>query len=101
MEHIYTIRIHLDDTDATSGTLKVIPGSHRKSIYRPETINWETETAIMCNVLKGGIMLMRPLLLHASDRATSNSNRRVMHMEFCSRSLPAGLQWSEYINRIR
>ncbi|HEY8917476.1 MAG TPA: phytanoyl-CoA dioxygenase family protein [Chitinophaga sp.] len=101
LEHIYTIRIHLDDTDATNGALKVIPGSHRKGIYRPETIDWKNEKEVMCNVPKGGVMLMRPLLLHASDRATSNANRRVMHIEFCNRTLPAGLQWNEYISRTR
>lgn len=36
LENIYTIRIHLDDTDEHNGALKVIPGSHAKGIYRPE-----------------------------------------------------------------
>jgi len=57
---IYTIRIHLDDTDKNNGALKVIPGSHAKGIYRPENIDWNLEKEVICNVLKGGIMLMKP-----------------------------------------
>ncbi len=91
----FTIRIHLDDTDENNGALKVIPGSHLKGIYRPETIDWSMETATTCNVPKGGIMIMKPLLLHASNRTTSHSKRRVIHLEFSNRSLVAPLQWSE------
>ena len=38
---------------------------------------------------------MKPLLLHASNRSTSNRPRRVMHLEFASVELPAGLAWRE------
>lgn len=34
LENIFTVRIHLDDTDEHNGALRVIPGSHRKGIYR-------------------------------------------------------------------
>jgi ectoine hydroxylase-related dioxygenase (phytanoyl-CoA dioxygenase family) len=44
LENIYTIRIHLDDTDENNGALKVVPKSHAKGIYRPETIDWTVET---------------------------------------------------------
>jgi ectoine hydroxylase-related dioxygenase (phytanoyl-CoA dioxygenase family) len=96
LENNFTIRIHLDDTDENNGALKVIPGSHNKGIYRPETIDWKLETEITCNVPKGGIMIMRPLLLHSSGRTTNNSQRRVIHIEFSNQQLPAPLQWSEY-----
>ncbi|HSY62630.1 MAG TPA: phytanoyl-CoA dioxygenase family protein, partial [Cytophaga sp.] len=54
LKNIFTIRIHLDDTNEQNGALKVIPGSHNKNIYRPETIDWSIETEISCNVNKGG-----------------------------------------------
>jgi hypothetical protein len=41
----FTVRIHLDDTDQNNGALKVIPKSHLKGIYRPETIDWTKEKA--------------------------------------------------------
>lgn len=101
LEHIFTIRIHLDDTDENNGALKVIPGSHMKGVYRPETIDWKEESIVTCNVRKGGIMIMRPLLLHASDRALGNNNRRVIHIEFANADLPEDLQWAESFNRTR
>ncbi len=32
LEHIFTVRIHLDDTDGDNCALKVVPGSHLKKI---------------------------------------------------------------------
>lgn len=98
LQNNFTIRIHLTDADENNGALKVIPGSNRKEIYRAETIDWEKETEVFCPVKKGGIMLMRPLLLHASNRSTNNQPRKVIHIEFSSAQLPAVLQWSEKYN---
>jgi len=95
LKDIFTIRIHLDDTDVNNGALKVIPGSHLKGIYRAENIDWDSETEITCNVKSGGVMMMRPLLMHASDRTTSNKSRRVIHIEFSRAELPVGLNWAE------
>ncbi len=95
LENIYTIRIHLDDADENNGALKVVPGSHAKGIYRPETIDWTIETEEICNVRRGGIMIMKPLLLHGSNRTTNGKRRRVIHIEFSDRELPGGLNWSE------
>jgi ectoine hydroxylase-related dioxygenase (phytanoyl-CoA dioxygenase family) len=97
LQNIFTIRIHLDDTDENNGALKVIPGSH-KNIYRPETIDWAIEKEVSCNVSKGGIMIMKPLLLHSSARTTNNNKRRVIHIEFSSTELPEQLQWAEKMN---
>lgn len=95
LENNFTLRIHLDETDENNGALRVIPGSHAKGIYRPETIDWQNEREVTCQVPKGGIMLMRPLLLHASSRTTNSKRRRVIHMEFSNKHLPEPLKWSE------
>lgn len=95
LENIITLRMHLDDTDENNGALKVIPYSHTKGIYRPETIDWSNEKEINCNVSKGGVMLMKPLLLHSSGRTLNNKRRRVIHVEFANKELPLGLQWAE------
>lgn len=97
LEDNFTLRIHLDDTDESNGALKVVPGSHRKGIYRPETIDWNKETEAVCKVERGGVMAMRPLLLHSSSRTTNDKKRRVIHIEFSRQQLPAGLHWSEQI----
>lgn len=98
IQNIFTVRIHLDDTDENNGALKVINGSHIKGIYRPETIDLEKEIETICKVPKGGIMIMKPLLMHSSSRTTSNSKRRVIHIEFSNNGLPEDLTWAEKIN---
>lgn len=98
LQNIVTVRIHLDDTDENNGALKVIPKSHAKGIYRTENTDWKTENEVSCNVSKGGIMLMKPLLLHSSGRTTNNRQRRVIHIEFSNQELPTELNWAERIN---
>lgn len=99
LEKNFTIRIHLDDTNENNGALRVIQGSHLKGIYRPETIDRTREKEVSCNVSRGGVMIMRPLLLHSSRRTTNNSRRRVIHIEFSNQKLPGGLQWWERSNK--
>jgi len=91
----FTIRIHLDDTDEFNGALKVIPGSHLKNVLRPETLDWSGQTEMTCTVKAGGIMVMRPLLMHSSGRTTSNKRRRVIHLEFSRDTLPEEINWAE------
>jgi ectoine hydroxylase-related dioxygenase (phytanoyl-CoA dioxygenase family) len=87
----------LDDTDESNGALRVIPGSHNKKFTDQEiqTIS-QNSLPFVSEVSAGGIQLMRPLLLHASSKATSQKHRRVIHLEFTNRSLPNGLVFSEY-----
>lgn len=99
LKNIFTVRIHLDDTDENNGALKVIAKSHIKGIYRPETIDWETETETICKVPKGGLLIMKPLLLHSSSKTTNNKKRRVIHIEFSNAELPTEIQWAEKLEK--
>lgn len=98
LENIFTIRIHLDNTNEENGALKVIPGSHLKGIYRPEKIDWNKDAEVNCSVSRGGVMIMKPLLLHSSVRTINNQRRRVIHIEFSSLELPEKINWSERMN---
>lgn len=95
LENIVSLRVHLDDTDESNGALRIIVGSHRfgrLSATGNQRLKVEGET-VTCRVGKGGAMLMRPLLLHASSSATNALHRRVLHFEFSSVELPEGLKW--------
>ena len=95
LQENFTIRIHLDETTTDNGALFVLPGSHRHGIVRPETLTNSQEKEISCNVPAGGIMVMKPLLMHRSSRTTNQKQRRVIHLEFAKNTLPPGLEYAE------
>jgi ectoine hydroxylase-related dioxygenase (phytanoyl-CoA dioxygenase family) len=98
LEKMLTIRIHLDDTDETNGSLRVIPGSHQLGKIESSQVGPHVERGeVTVPVPEGGAMLMRPLLLHASSPAQNARHRRVIHLEFAATELPGRLEW---LNRV-
>jgi len=97
LEKMLTVRLHLDDADETNGALRVLPGSHRIGRLSSDKIQaLRTQQAdYLCAASVGDAMLMRPLLLHASGRSTSNKHRRILHIEYAGFALPSELQWHE------
>lgn len=96
LKSIFTIRIHLDTTTAQNGALKVIPKTHSKRFSDEEKMAiCENTTPTVVEVDEGGIMSMKPLLLHASEKTKNQKRRRVIHLEFCSKELPGELDWLE------
>lgn len=89
------IRVHLDDSAAGNGPLRVIPGSHVQG--RLAASDAASQRAligeVVCTVARGGALLMRPLLLHASSKAEVDMPRRVLHFLFGPPDLPLGLRW--------
>jgi ectoine hydroxylase-related dioxygenase (phytanoyl-CoA dioxygenase family) len=91
---ILAIRIHLDANDNQNGPLRVIPGSHNHGRLGAEQIaSWDKSGAVTCLVPRGGALLMRPLILHASSACRLPKSRRVIHLEYSSADLPSGLRW--------
>jgi hypothetical protein len=95
LERMLTMRLHLDDCGEENGLLRVLPGSHRHGKLDANAIRaWRAEVpAVSCAIKRGGVVLMRPLLLHASSPARRPEHRRVIHLEFAAEALPDGLQW--------
>jgi ectoine hydroxylase-related dioxygenase (phytanoyl-CoA dioxygenase family) len=95
LERMLTVRIHLDDADDRNGGLRVIAGSHQLGLLDPERIEWHRaeRNETLCNVRAGDALFMRPLLLHASSKSTSDRPRRVLHLEYAAEDLPGGLAW--------
>jgi ectoine hydroxylase-related dioxygenase (phytanoyl-CoA dioxygenase family) len=91
-----TLRLHLDDCDAESGGLCVVPASHEYGRLPEDSIEQFTRYNVTtCAVPKGGLMAMRPLLLHASSPATFPGSNRIIQLDFCARRLPLPLEWRE------
>jgi ectoine hydroxylase-related dioxygenase (phytanoyl-CoA dioxygenase family) len=96
MENILALRIHLDDCGVENGPLRILPGTHRGGILTDEEVkHWSSIVApATCIIQSGGILVLRPLLLHASSPAQTPAHRRVIHLEFASEKLPGGLEWN-------
>ena len=97
LEQMLIVRLHLDDADDSNGALRVLPGSHRLGRLSSGQIQElrAQQADVLCRVAAGDAMLMRPLLLHASGRSTSQRHRRVLHIEYAAFHLPDGLGWHE------
>lgn len=95
LEHMVSLRIHLDDSTEATGALNIIPGSHNEGILSSERITQitHTQTAINAGGKAGSVLVMKPLLLHSSSKAISPTRRRVLHLEYCSATLPEGITW--------
>ena len=96
---LLTLRLHLDACDETNGPLRVLPGSHRAGKLSSTEIEAQRANgeSSMCIAPRGGIVLMKPLLLHASSPCASPRHRRVVHLEWSAQELPHGLQWHERV----
>ena len=97
LENMLTLRIHLDHAHESNGALRVLPGTHKYGRLETSQIDYwkQQQQPITCVVPRGGAMLMRPLLLHSSTTAVNLGHRRVLHFEYSSIDLPAGLKWFE------
>jgi hypothetical protein len=96
LEGMFTVRLHLDACGPENGPLRVLPGSHRGGrLEAVDIAHWrEHNAAVECVVPRGGALLLRPLLLHASSAALRPGHRRVLHLEFAAAELPGGLRWA-------
>ena len=95
LEHMVAVRLHVDACPAESGALRVTPGSHQKGrldeagVRRLVALRGER----IVPVPRGGALVMRPLILHASSKSLGSNPRRVLHFVFGPPQPPAGLQW--------
>ncbi|MBE9114426.1 phytanoyl-CoA dioxygenase family protein [Lusitaniella coriacea LEGE 07157] len=93
LEKMLALRVHLDDTGADNGCLWVVPGSHRCGRLSRQQVQKLTERGNAHPIPRGGILAMKPLLLHSSRRAATPRHRRILHLEFATEALPHGLKW--------
>ena len=97
LEHMLVVRIHLDECGVSNGALRVLAGSHRHGQITGKSIAAAKERyrEVACPVSRGGILVMRPLLLHSSSVAGTPTRRRVLHLEFAACELASQVTWFE------
>lgn len=95
LAELLAVRLHLDACSMEDGPLRVVPGSHALGPMSAEAAvaARKASAEVICTVPQGAALVMRPLLLHSSSKATGTSRRRVLHFLLGPRNLPFGLKW--------
>lgn len=96
LEQMITLRLHLDPVTRDNGCLKIAPGSHRLGILASDEVaaQIDCQQVVHCLVDAGDAVIMRPHLVHASEKSQTHGRRRVLHFEYASYPLPAGVTWA-------
>jgi ectoine hydroxylase-related dioxygenase (phytanoyl-CoA dioxygenase family) len=83
---VVALRLHLDDSTVSNGSLRVLPGTHNRGILTEAEIQEIAHnlTPVDCLAPAGGVVAMRPLLVHASSKAKDGRRRRVLHIEYAT-----------------
>lgn len=87
LSKVLALRLHLDDSTAENGPLRVLPGTHRQGVLSDAEMHALASrvAAVECTVPRGGVLAMRPLLVHASSKSTAALPRRVLHIEYAAK----------------
>ena len=85
LSRVIALRVHLDPSTEDNGPLRVIPGSHNAGVLSDDEVlrfaaSHQDET---CLIECGGVLAMRPLLIHCSSKVRTEEPRRVLHIEYC------------------
>ena len=84
LQSLVVVRVHLEDNTSDNGALELVTGSHE---------NLEKQGKRKCfTVSKNGVLIMKPLTLHASTKVKAGQ-RRVLHFVFGPENLPDQAQW--------
>jgi ectoine hydroxylase-related dioxygenase (phytanoyl-CoA dioxygenase family) len=83
---VVALRVHLDESNLANGPLRVLPGTHKQSVLSDDEIGDLAMriTPVDCVVRQGGILAMKPLIVHASSKSHSEMRRRVLHIEYAA-----------------
>jgi hypothetical protein len=95
LREMITLRVHIDPVPETNAPLLIAPGSHRLGRV-PET---DIPAAVArsgvaaCLAESGDVWAYATPILHASERATKPSHRRVLQVDYAIGELLSGLMW--------
>lgn len=86
LSQVLALRVSFDDSTAGNGPLRVLPGTHTRGVLSDDSIHeLASQTPpVECTVPKGGVLAMRPLLVHASSKSQTEIPRRVLHIEYAA-----------------
>jgi ectoine hydroxylase-related dioxygenase (phytanoyl-CoA dioxygenase family) len=97
LSRVVALRLHLDDSTHENGPLRVLPGTQTMGVLNDDAIHdLSTQvSAVDCLVPRGGVLVMRPLIVHASSKSRGKMQRRVLHFEYAAcTSFANGLEFA-------
>jgi ectoine hydroxylase-related dioxygenase (phytanoyl-CoA dioxygenase family) len=97
LNRVLALRLHFDDSTAANGSLRVLSGTHRMGVLTDDDVSRLAAelNPVECLISKGGIVAMRPLIIHASSKSSAQIPRRVLHIEYATPGIvPQPLQLS-------
>jgi ectoine hydroxylase-related dioxygenase (phytanoyl-CoA dioxygenase family) len=99
LAQLVAARVHLDPCGEEDGPLQFLPATHTLGRIPSAMASQlkKDKPLVACTPGRGGVLLMRPLALHASSKATGSSRRRVLHFVYGPPVLPYGLRWEQAI----
>jgi ectoine hydroxylase-related dioxygenase (phytanoyl-CoA dioxygenase family) len=86
LEMVVALRVSLDPSTGANGPLRVLPGTHVHGLLDDAAVERLAHevSPVSCTVGAGGVVAMRPLVLHASSKSASEARRRVLHIEYAA-----------------
>jgi ectoine hydroxylase-related dioxygenase (phytanoyl-CoA dioxygenase family) len=78
LSKVIALRVHLDASTTKNGPLRVVPGSHHARIEIGQA-SWPVGGDTECVVPKGGVLAMRPLIIHAFQSSKLKPAPRASH----------------------
>ncbi len=91
LSRVLALRIHLDDSTSENGPLRVLPGTHTLGVLTDDELHDLSKkiVPIDCLTPRGGVLAMRPLIVHASSKSRVENSRRVLHLEYAASPIVA------------
>jgi ectoine hydroxylase-related dioxygenase (phytanoyl-CoA dioxygenase family) len=86
LSKVLALRLHLDDSTNENGPLRVLAGTHNRGVLSDDTLHDLSQqiAPVDCVAASGGIVAMRPLLVHSSSKSLNDAQRRILHVEYAA-----------------
>jgi ectoine hydroxylase-related dioxygenase (phytanoyl-CoA dioxygenase family) len=86
LAQVLALRVHLDDSTASNGPLRILPATHMLEVLTDDAIHDLAMkiAPVDCIAPNGSVVAMRPLVVHASSKSNADHPRRVLHIEYAA-----------------
>ena len=93
LEQFVAVLVHLDPCAVDDGPLTVVPGTHALGLLSRAAAVVLRGREQTCIAQAGDALVLRPLLVHRSSKASGESRRRVLHFLFAPGNLDGAPEW--------